>query len=120
MIPSYYVYPGLPPTPGISLMIKYGMQRGIPDVARIVCEYFNVSHKDMYSRFKGNRYICDARKVVCYLCYTILKKSSTDIGRGLGRDHTTVITAIRATRNLMETDEGFSNHVYALSKKVIQ
>jgi chromosomal replication initiation ATPase DnaA len=120
MIPSFYVYPGFEPTAGVHKIIKSRRQMSITDVVSMVCEYYEISEKQMYSRFRGNRPISDARKIICYLAHTFLKRQFVDIARIINRDHTTVMYAVNSTTDLMENNEQFAKDVYHLTSKVIK
>jgi chromosomal replication initiation ATPase DnaA len=121
MSPSYYVFPGLEPNALAFIMIpKPNRRTTIPEVVSMVCEHCRIPEDAMYSRFKGVQHIYDTRKIICYICNVVLKRSLMDIARELHRNHTSILSAVRKTKDLMQTEEQFAKQVYALSQKVIQ
>lgn len=65
------------------------------------------------------REMTDARKLFYYLCrkYTIM--SFAQIGREVGKDHSTVVYGIRVAKNLLDVDESF-NQKYQNAKEIIE
>lgn len=80
-------------------------------VARIVKESFGVDvYEDTNHR---DRELVDARRIFMSLMVKHTKRTQASIGRILGKDHATVIHAVRTTENLCQTDVRFKE-VYDL------
>jgi len=53
--------------------------------------------------------LVDLRKMFCYIAFSYMSYSKSDIARHLGQDHTTVLTAINKFMQLYESDNTFRN-----------
>lgn len=83
----------------------------IEDIMRAVAREFGVSKLDILSdRRTAN--VVRPRQVVAYLAKKLTGKSLPEIGRRLGgRDHTTMIAAIRRIEYTVSKDEEFAERV---------
>ncbi|WP_394072640.1 helix-turn-helix domain-containing protein [Roseixanthobacter glucoisosaccharinicivorans] len=81
-------------------------ERG-PSVARItgiVSRYFGISRCDIVSQ-RRTANVVKPRQIAMYLAKTLTPRSLPDIGRRFGgRDHTTVLHAVRKIDGLIKTD----------------
>ncbi|WP_184017135.1 chromosomal replication initiator protein DnaA [Haloferula luteola] len=76
----------------------------IDSIQRLVAEHFDIRLADMTSRRRPAS-IAGPRQVAMYLSRTLTKSSLIEIGEAFGgRDHGTVIHAVRKVAGLMETD----------------
>jgi len=79
----------------------------VPEILEVVSRYYNIEESDIVSR-KRKRAIVQARQVVMYLSKELTEASLAAIGAEMGgRDHSTVIYADRAIRDLLDTDTKF-------------
>ena len=72
---------------------------------------------------RGHRepHIARPRQVAMYLSKKLTTKSLPDIGRKFtGRDHTTVIHAIKKVEELMAADKKFEYEVQDISNKILK
>lgn len=58
--------------------------------------------------------LVDARHVAMYLCRVMTPLSLPELGSVFGRDHSTVLYAVRRIANTIETDEEFAGFIKAL------
>ena len=83
----------------------------IPDVQKCVAEHFNLSIQNLLSH-KRLRAVARPRQIAMYLCRELTQHSSTDIGMQFGgRDHTTVVHAVKTVQKLMHNDPAFLNEI---------
>ncbi len=76
-------------------------------IQRTVAQAFNITMDDMVSKRRA-RAIARPRQVAMYLCKRLTTRSLPDIGRRFGgRDHTTVMHAVKRVNELRQDDEGF-------------
>ena len=76
----------------------------IDEIQRRVAEYFNVKMGDMLSARRA-RSVARPRQIAMYLSKQLTTRSLPEIGRKFGgRDHTTVIHAVRKIEQLREED----------------
>ena len=88
----------------------------IEEIQKKVSEYFNIKQSDMLST-RRSRVVARPRQVAMYLCKICTTKSLPEIGRLFGgRDHTTVIHAVKKVESLYKTDISFSEHIKVLKK----
>ena len=74
----------------------------VEDIQRAVCEHFSVSLADLHGTGR-KKTIVQARQVAMYLCRARLNHSYSEIAEAFGgRDHTTVMSAVKRTRERME------------------
>ncbi|MGE0501482.1 MAG: helix-turn-helix domain-containing protein [Rhizobiaceae bacterium] len=77
---------------------------------------FNVPSKEVRRSGRTSRSICRVRQIAMYVCHVVLGLSMRDVGRGFGRDRTTVLHACHQVEDLRE-DEDF-DRVVALAERV--
>lgn len=78
-----------------------------------VCMVFNVTADDIFSDSRTKR-IAEARHLLFTLLHSTSKVSLTKIGEAFGRDHTSVIHALHATRRRFDNDAKFRQIVETL------
>jgi chromosomal replication initiator protein len=88
-------------------------------IAEFVSGQFSVSVQDMQSRTR-KKAIVFPRQVAMYLSRTHTKQSLADIGKVFGRDHATVLHAIKVVTDRIMRDLSVSAQVDLLNKKVKQ
>lgn len=88
----------------------FAVQKGQPtmdDVMRVVTAHFNVKLTDLQSRRRTNA-IAHPRQIGMYLARRITRHSLEEIGGFFGgRDHTTVLHAVRKVERDVKRDERF-------------
>lgn len=91
----------------------------VEDVMRVVCEHYGVSRADLVSS-KRTRNISTPRQIAMYLSKTLMpKKSLPEIGRRFGgRDHTTVLHAMRRIEAAMLIDTALQAEIELLKRKI--
>lgn len=86
----------------------------IDEIQKKVAEFFKIKLSDMCS-IKKARNLSRPRQVAMYLAKMLTQKSLPDIGRSFGgRDHTTIIHAVKQIENLIKTDKSLANDVNLL------
>lgn len=87
-------------------------------IKKIVCDYFNIS-VDQLNSTSRKREIVQARQLAMYFAKNITKSSLASIGAEIGgKDHATVLHAVKTVNNLIDTDKHFQSYVDELSKKI--
>lgn len=77
----------------------------VEDIQRAVCEFFNIRLADLKSH-KRHRSVSFPRMVAMYLCRQRLNISYPELGdRFGGKDHTTVLSAVRKISALMQDQD---------------
>lgn len=88
----------------------------IDEIQRQVAEHYNVRLADMHSARRA-RNVARPRQVAMYLAKQLTPRSLPEIGRKFGgRDHTTVMHAVRKVEELMTEDPTFAQDVEVLRR----
>jgi len=88
----------------------------IEEIQKRVAEHFNIRVSDMHSARRA-RAVARPRQVAMYLAKQLTARSLPEIGRKFGgRDHTTVMHAVRKVDELRTTDASFSDDVELLRR----
>ncbi|MCP5366290.1 MAG: chromosomal replication initiator protein DnaA [Hyphomicrobiales bacterium] len=88
----------------------------IEEIQKQVAAHFNIRVSDMHSARRA-RSVARPRQVAMYLAKQLTSRSLPEIGRKFGgRDHTTVMHAVRKVEELRETDSSFAEDVELLRR----
>jgi chromosomal replication initiator protein len=88
----------------------------IEEIQKRVSAHFNVRIADMHSARRA-RAVARPRQVAMYLSKQLTSRSLPEIGRKFGgRDHTTVMHAVRKVEELKATDASFAEDVELLRR----
>ena len=88
----------------------------IDEIIRKVADHYNLRMSDLLSARRA-RQVARPRQVAMYLAKTLTSRSLPDIGRRFGgRDHTTVIHAVRKIEELRVTDSQIAEDVELLRR----
>ena len=89
----------------------------IDRVQKLVCDYFGIDQNRLHEKTK-KREIVQVRQLAMYFCRE-LDYTHKAIGLQFGgRDHSTVVHAVRSVNNLIETDGNYRNRVDEIRQKV--
>jgi chromosomal replication initiator protein len=90
----------------------------IEDIQRIVARQYNVSRSDLLSS-RRTANVVRPRQVAMYLAKTLTLRSLPEIGRRFGgRDHTTVLHAVRKIEGLVGTDMTLAEEIEILKRQL--
>ncbi|HEX4411696.1 MAG TPA: chromosomal replication initiator protein DnaA [Xanthobacteraceae bacterium] len=90
----------------------------IEDIQRIVARQYNVSRADLLSS-RRTANVVRPRQVAMYLAKVLTLRSLPEIGRRFGgRDHTTVLHAVRKIENLANIDTSLAEEIEALKRQL--
>jgi chromosomal replication initiator protein len=91
----------------------------IEDIQRVVARQYNVSRSDLLSS-RRTANVVRPRQIAMYLAKTLTLRSLPEIGRRFGgRDHTTVLHAVRKSENLVGNDNVLAEEIELL-KRLLQ
>jgi len=95
-----------------------GMRLTVDKIQRAVTEEFKITMDDMASKRRA-RAVARPRQVAMYLCKKLTKRSLPDIGRRFGgRDHTTVMHAVKRITQLRAEDAILDGQIKSLEDKL--
>jgi chromosomal replication initiator protein len=90
----------------------------IEDIQRVVARQYNVSRSDLLSS-RRTANVVRPRQVAMYLSKVMTLRSLPEIGRRFGgRDHTTVLHAVRKIEALTGNDAAFAEEIEALKRQL--
>jgi chromosomal replication initiator protein len=90
----------------------------IDEIQRAVCEYYRIDRSEMSSKRRA-RAVVRPRQVAMYLAKVMTPRSYPEIGRKFGgRDHSTVIHAVRLVEVLRGQDSEMDNDVRTLLRQL--
>ncbi|MGH6768653.1 MAG: chromosomal replication initiator protein DnaA [Xanthobacteraceae bacterium] len=90
----------------------------IEEIQRIVARQYNVSRADLLSS-RRTANVVRPRQVAMYLAKTLTLRSLPEIGRRFGgRDHTTVLHAVRKIENLVNNDTTLAEEIEMLKRQL--
>lgn len=88
----------------------------IDEIQRTVAEYYNLRLAEMLSQ-RRSRVIARPRQVAMYLSKQLTSRSLPEIGRKFGgRDHTTVMHAVRKIEDLVRSDSRLDEDIIRLTR----
>lgn len=122
---AYASLRGQQPTPDIArkLLDKLGPDRravkpSVEDVLSATASLFDVTPNDLIARDRRPD-VARARKVAIYLARELTGKSLPEIGRRLGgRDHSTILSAVRSLSGDIERDSDLAQTVDKLKRQL--
>ncbi|MGS1095669.1 chromosomal replication initiator protein DnaA [Aquamicrobium terrae] len=90
----------------------------IEDIQRIVARHYNVSKTELLSN-RRTRTIVKPRQVAMYLSKVMTPRSLPEIGRRFGgRDHTTVLHAVRKIEGMSDSDNTLAQELELLRRLI--
>ena len=90
----------------------------IDQIQKKVAEHFNVKISDMHSA-RRSRNVASPRQIAMFLSKNLTTRSLPEIGRKFGgRDHTTVIHAIKKIQELVKNDSSLSEDIEILTRSL--
>jgi chromosomal replication initiator protein len=90
----------------------------IEDIQRVVARQYNVSRGDLLSS-RRTANVVRPRQVAMYLAKTLTLRSLPEIGRRFGgRDHTTVLHAVRKIEGLVGNDNALADEIEVLKRQL--
>ncbi|MEW4467365.1 chromosomal replication initiator protein DnaA [Parasphingorhabdus sp. JC815] len=90
----------------------------IDEIQRTVCEYYRLDRNEMSSKRRA-RAVARPRQVAMYLAKVMTPRSYPEIGRKFGgRDHSTVIHAVKLVEQLRGEDTEMDNDVRMLLRQL--
>ncbi len=90
----------------------------VDDIQRAVAEHYGLKKDDLLSE-RRTRSVARPRQTAMYIAKQLTTRSYPDIGRRFGgRDHTTVLHAVRRIEELKATDAGLTQDIEILTRKL--
>ena len=91
----------------------------VEDIQKVVARHYNVSKNELLSN-RRTRAIVRPRQIAMYLAKVLTPRSLPEIGRRFGgRDHTTVLHAVRKIEDLVSNDQKLAREIELLKRLVL-
>ncbi len=107
-------------------LLKHLVQTGeqkrirIEDIQKVVSQHFSVSRNDLLSN-RRTRIIVRPRQIAMYLSKVLTPRSLPEIGRRFGgRDHTTVLHAVRKVEKMSADDVKLAHEIELLKRLITE
>ena len=98
------------------LLRAHDRRLSMEEIQKRVAEHFKIRISDMSSARRA-RAVARPRQVAMYLSKQLTSRSLPEIGRAFGgRDHTTVMHAVRKVEELVRQDSAFAEDVELLTR----
>lgn len=98
------------------LLRVYDRKVTVDCIQKKICEHFGIKMADLHGERRA-RALARPRQMAMYLCKILTTKSLPDIGRAFGgRDHTTVLHAVRKVEQLMRDDAAVAGDIDMLRR----
>ena len=92
----------------------------VEDIQKVVARHYNVSKNELLSN-RRTRAIVRPRQIAMYLAKVLTPRSLPEIGRRFGgRDHTTVLHAVRKIEDLVSNDQKLAREIELLKRLVLE
>jgi chromosomal replication initiator protein len=92
----------------------------LEDIQKKVADFYHIKLTDM-SAARRSRDVARPRQIAMYLCKTLTSKSYPEIGKAFGgRDHTTVMHAVRQVESLKAEDPALAEDLRLLESMLSQ
>jgi chromosomal replication initiator protein len=89
----------------------------IARIQAVVASYYRLDYEDMFSPVR-DAYVCQPRQVAMYLVKEFVGSSTLEIGRRFRRDHSTVISALRAVEKRLVTQSWLPGEMDTLRRRI--
>jgi chromosomal replication initiator protein len=92
----------------------------VETIKRRVAAFFDLSIEDLVSQ-RRHRAVARPRQIAMYFCKRLTRRSFPDIGQRFGgRDHTTVMHAVKRIEELALTDAAFAAELVEIGRKITE
>lgn len=90
----------------------------VDEIQKVTADHYSLKQADLLSE-RRTRSVARPRQVAMWLCKQLTTRSYPDIGRRFGgRDHTTVLHAVKKIEELMASDEQIARDCEALLRRL--
>lgn len=97
-------------------------ERTVPveTIKRRVAAFFDLSLEDLVSQ-RRHRAVARPRQIAMYFCKRLTRRSFPDIGQRFGgRDHTTVMHAVKRIEDLARVDSAFAAELQDIGRRIVE
>lgn len=99
-------------------MLNSGIMTKMNHIVEVVSEFYGLNKEQLASPSRVVRWLMP-RQIAMYLCRTMTNRSFPEIGmRFGGRDHTTVMSAVKKIEAMIQYDERLADEVDVLKLKI--
>lgn len=92
----------------------------VETIKRRVAAYFDIPLEDLLSQ-RRHRSVARPRQIAMYFCKRLTRRSFPDIGQRFGgRDHTTVMHAVKRIEELAAADPAFAAELTQIGRKITE
>lgn len=92
---------------------------GIDEIKEAVCEHYDIELKVLIGKKRTAR-VAEARQVAMFLCRTMTDHSLVDVAASFGKDHGTVIYAVKKMRAKCEQSASLKSTVELIKRRLVR
>lgn len=74
-------------------------------VIDLAAAFFNLPSRELRRPGRSTEEICRVRQIAMYICHVVLGLTMADVGKGFGRDRTTVVHACHLVEDLRDDSD---------------
>ena len=89
----------------------------LEDIQKLICRHYQVSLDELKSSSRKKNIVLP-RNLGMYLCRSMTEMSLQEIGRGFGRNHSTVLYSVNKIENSLKKDNKIKGQVEFLSERL--
>ncbi len=108
---NYFAIPGITPR----------QNADIKDIGKVVCEVFGIDYQNwLDNTMSHKRKFAEPRHAFFYFVKKYTKKSLSQIGALLNKDHATVLNSIKNINNQLQVDKSFKAKFDAINERLAE
>jgi chromosomal replication initiator protein len=110
---NYYALPGMKTYRNIKVQVI-----DKENIIRVVCEHFDYTVDQLKEQDRHRPFVF-ARNCLTYFLFKYTRMSKVEIGKLLGKHHTSIIHSLRALQDLADTEESVNETISDIRRKLL-
>ncbi|MEM7698466.1 MAG: chromosomal replication initiator protein DnaA, partial [Verrucomicrobiota bacterium] len=99
--------------------VEQTRQISFDEIKLVVCEHYDIEMKELESKKRTQR-IAEGRQVAMYLMRDLTESSLVEVASSFGKDHGTVIYAVKKIKARMASSSAFKSQVELLKRRLLK
>jgi chromosomal replication initiation ATPase DnaA len=90
----------------------------VEDIIKAVGRHYGIARNEILS-VRRDKDVVLPRQVAVYLCKQLTSRSLPEIGRRMGRDHTTILHSVRRINQRLAEDNGLAEEIAEIKREIL-
>jgi hypothetical protein len=90
----------------------------VEDIIKAVGRHYGIARNEILS-VRRDKDVVLPRQVAVYLCKQLTSRSLPEIGRRMGRDHTTILYSVRRVNQRLAEDNGLAEDIAEIKREIL-